>query len=360
MTPILERNKAGLRINLAKAMVLALAIFAVVGITGWKDAPSTPRFEVSDCGPVQRLTSDLAPGLNSKGDVVAWQQTESLAFATVLCSGGRTKVLETPAGYKNSFAYSINDNGTAAGWANTTLNPVDSFSVIHAVTLSERGNADLGTLGGRWSRAYAINNQDVVVGVSELANKEQRAFEYGKGKMTELAALAGGKSSVAFAVNDAGIIVGGAEMREPDSGKVVVHAVRWRQGNIEDLGALNAGGSSLAYAVNSHDEVVGKADEGDEETAFLYRSGHMASLGSGRAYGINDRGQIVGMTRLGDEHPHHAAFLWEGGRFYDLDRCLPKGSPYFIKGAFRINNAGQIAAIGLWKGELHALLLTPK
>ncbi len=354
--------KWGLLTALARAVFLALVACAFLGSSTPDPAVRAPRFEVSDLGPLQKLASDLAPGLNSKGDVVVWRQSESLSFATVLWTGGRPKTLETPSGYRNSFAYSVNDNGNAAGWANTTLNPVDSFSIVHAVMLSDHGDTDLGTLGGRWSRAYGINNHDVMVGVSELVNKQQRAFQYTKGKMSELAPLAGSKTSIAFAINDAGVVVGGAELPQPDSGKMVIHAVRWRDGVPEDLGALSAKGGSLAYAVNSHNEVVGKADVGEEETAFLYRSGHMTSLGprGGRAFGINDQGQIVGVQRMGEEHPHVTGFLWEAGKLYDLDRCLPAHSPYSIKGAFRINNAGQIAAIGLLGSELHALLLTPE
>src|SRR5260370_7282055 len=293
--------KWGLLTALARAVFLALVACALLGSSTPHPSIRAPRFKVTDLGPIQKLASDLAPGLNSKGDVVVWRQSESLSFATVLWTGGRPKTLETPAGYRNSFAYSVNDNGNAAGWANTTLNPSHSFSSVPAVILSDHGDTDLGTLGGRWSRAYGINNHDVMVGVSELANKQQRAFQYTKGKMSELAPLAGGKTSIAFAINDAGVVVGGAELPQPDSGKMVIHAVRWRDGVPEDLGALSAKGDRLDYAVNSHNGVVGKANVGQEEIAFLYRSGHMTSLGprGGRAFGINDQGQVVRLQRIG-------------------------------------------------------------
>jgi probable HAF family extracellular repeat protein len=321
-----------------------------------------PRYQVVDLGPIQRLASDLAPGLNSHGDMVVWRQNESMAFAPVLWTGREPKMLGIPAGYRNSFAYSVNDSRNAVGWANTTLNPVDSFSVVHAIMLNERGVTDLGTLGGSWSRAYAINDHDVIVGVSELATKQRRAFRYVEGRMSELSPLAGGKSSIAFGINETGSVAGGSEVPHGDSVRMAVHAVLWRDGTPTDLGSLSANGSSLAYAVNNRDEAVGKADLAAGETAFLYSNGKMLDLGieAGHAFAINDRRQIVGSQQIGEErHPHSTGFLWDNGAFYDLNSCLPEGSPYRIQGAFRINNAGQIAAIGIFKDQLHALLLTP-
>ncbi len=351
-------SKAGAPIvKLAPQVLLVLGMLALS-----RAALCQPRYQVQDMGPVQRLASDLAPGLNAKGDVVLWRQDESLSYAAVLVSGGQPVRLPIPSGFRNSFAYSVNDNRDAVGWANTTLNPVDSFSTVHAVLLNAQGVTDLGTLGGSWSRAYAINNHGVIVGISESQDKGQLAFQYAKGKMTALPPLPGARSSMAFGVNDAGIIVGGADVPHGDQVKMLVHAVVWRDGKPVDLGALTPEGNSLGYAVNSHGEVVGKAGMAENQTAFLYSNGRMVDLGikEGRAFGINDQTQIVGVQQMGEErHPHTIGFLWEKGSMYDLNQCLPKDSPYHIQGAFRINNAGQIATIGTIGNELHVLLLTP-
>ena len=355
-------RRAGLALIADVTILFILLLISQPAAVAQGSRSSAPRYKVSDLGPIQTIASDLVPGLNSSGDAVIWRQDESLAFAPVLISGHQQIPLKIPQGYRNSFAYSINDKRNAVGWANTTLNPVDSLSITHAFLFAHDQATDLGTLGGSSSRAYAINNRDMIVGVSELANQQQQAFRYVDGKMSPLAPLPGGQSSVAFAVNDQGTVVGGSEVPHTESVKVAVHAVLWRNGVPSDIGVLRPNGNSVAHAINNHDEVVGTADGLAGKTVFLYRNGRMSDLGiqRGRAFAINDKGQVVGTQQVGeDRHPHSLGFLWDHGNLYDLNGCLPKSSPYHIQEAFRINNAGQILGAGVFEDQLHALLLTP-
>jgi probable HAF family extracellular repeat protein len=67
---------------------------------------------------------------------------------------------------------------------------------------------DLGTLGGKVSTAFAINDHGQVVGWSLTADDEQHAFSWtAAGDMVDLGTL-GGSSSEAFAVNSSGLVVG--------------------------------------------------------------------------------------------------------------------------------------------------------
>ena len=70
---------------------------------------------------------------------------------------------------------------------------------------------DLGTLGGTFSGAFAINNKNQVVGVSETPDRRTHAFLWSKNEMMDLGTL-GGDGSVAEAVNDAGQVVGSSSV----------------------------------------------------------------------------------------------------------------------------------------------------
>jgi probable HAF family extracellular repeat protein len=329
----------------------------IVGIAGTLSPAPAPLYKVVDLGVIARLAADITPGLSSSGKIVTWRQGDADTFTAVLFDGASEKLLRPPEGYRNSFAYSVNDRGNSVGWSNTTANPVDSSSTVHATFFGKRGALDLGTLGGLRSRAYAINNSDVAVGVSELENKGQRAFRYARGKMQALDALPGGAYSVAFDINNSGVIVGGSGIPS-SSKKPLVHAVLWRRSKPRDLGTLDGAGSSIAYAINRHDEVTGVSDVGSEETVFLYSRGKMSDLGiRGHAFAINDARQIVGtLSPTGRGRPR--GFLWENGVVRDINTLIA-GNTYQIEAAYRINDRGQILCSGAGNGHLRILLLNP-
>ena len=345
------------------AGVLASAAVAPVLAGGAAAAHSAaPRYEVIDLGVIQRLAVDVTPGLSRSGNTVIWHEGEAQTFTGLLRMGAKERTLIPPHGYQNSFAYSVNDRGNAVGWSNTTANPVDSASVVHATLFGRSGSIDLGTLGGHRSRAYAINDQNVVVGVSELADGSQRAFRYAAG-MEPLEALTGGTYSIAFDINNVGLIAGASALPS-SSNKPRVHAVLWLNGVPQDLGALEESGNSIAYAVNDRGEATGVSDLDGEETVFLYSQGTMRDLHiRGHALGINNAHEIVGSLEP-PERGRPRGFLWHEGVLTELNTLIPTGS-YQIEVAYRINDRGQILCSGMGpaamaQGNLHALLLEPR
>ena len=83
---------------------------------------------------------------------------------------------------------------------------------------------DLGSLGGFDSVAYALNDNDQVVGTSDLPSGYQHAFSWTAATgMVDLGATLGGTGSEARAVNDNGLIVGSSTLVRDSA----AHATVW-------------------------------------------------------------------------------------------------------------------------------------
>jgi probable HAF family extracellular repeat protein len=266
-----------------------------------------------------------------------------------------------------------------------------SFAVICREMTGTYRAIDLGTLGGNYSDANAINARGQIVGSSLTPNGDWHAFLWQNGVMTDLGTL-GGRNSSAFGINAAGQIVGFSDLSSGTS-----HAVLWEDGRMEDLGTL--GGASEARAVNSAGQIVGLSSVfGTGSHAFLWDDGVMVDLGTvpgglaseafainpagqvaGAVYaddafhaalweddvltdlgtlggqhsfarGINPRGQVVGYSDTPDGQPH--AFIWQDGSMSDLGT---RRGEYSL--AFDINPAGQVVGYSSHAGNgAHAFL----
>src|SRR5262249_20728756 len=90
---------------------------------------------------------------------------------------------------------------------------------------------DLGTLGGGYSYARAINAAGQVVGYGQTSAATDRAFLAADGRLVALGTL-GGTISEATAINASGQVVGGAFV----AGDRVEHAVLFANETLTDLG----------------------------------------------------------------------------------------------------------------------------
>jgi probable HAF family extracellular repeat protein len=163
---------------------------------------------------------------------------------------------------------------------------------------------DLGTLGGNYSKAYAINASGQVAGYSKTTGGDPvyHATLWNGTTATDLGTL-GGTHSYAYGINDSGQVVGYAYT----TGNAAYRATLWNGTTATDLGALS-GGASKAYAINASGQVAGYSYTSDAvQRAALWNGTTIIDLNSlldastvsagwvlNVASGINDNGWIAG------------------------------------------------------------------
>jgi probable HAF family extracellular repeat protein len=228
-----------------------------------------------------------AHAINDAGHVVGMTRLSSGEDRAFLWTAGAGMVdLGTLAG--RSMAWDINDRGEVVGnswtsdggrhaflWTAATgmidlgpdertfdyANAVNEATVVvgmanrKAVLQQQLGDQfNLGTLGGNYSSAFAINELGQVVGEGDLASTAVRGFLWTQsGGMMALPAL-GATEGRARDINDLGHIVGWIRTIAGHN-----RATLWTDAGLQvDLGS--DGDHSIAFAINNQGQVVGQSD----------------------------------------------------------------------------------------------------
>jgi probable HAF family extracellular repeat protein len=168
-----------------------------------------------------------AHSINSLGQVVRFLYNggpSSETWRPFLYHDGIETLLPSPA---NGSPSAINDRGQIVGRTSISGN-----AVTHPFMYDDGRLVDLGTLGGAYGSANAINRLGTIVGVSSTSDGRTRAFRYRNGSMVDLGALSHAYASNAYAINDSDQIVGDSDGR----------GVLWQEGLIFDLNDLLADG----------------------------------------------------------------------------------------------------------------------
>jgi probable HAF family extracellular repeat protein len=309
----------------------------------------------------------------------------------VLWQHGKIKDLGTlPEGGYESEANAVNSAGQVVGSVLNTVPDANSMAVANYWFFNlpygyqqraflwdeQRGMRDLGTLsGGTDAQAILINEEGQVVGWSYVGSAPTSAcaplrvatgsfiWEEGKG-MRNLGGL-GGTCTLAAYLNSHGQVVGQSNL----TGDQSTHAFLWEHGSMKDLGGSLGGDFTGAFTLNERGQAAGFAFLAGDATfhgALWSHGGALTDLGvlgsdiCSYASAINAGGQVVGGSSS-DCDKVWRAFLWQdGGPLVELNTLVSSGAALYLQKTYAINDAGEIAGIGMdVNGNEHAFLLVP-
>lgn len=297
-----------------------------------------------------------------------------------------------------SRGFGINNTGMTVGDAAVIAAHTTDSPIRHAALFNNGSLIDLGTLKRQiFSRANGINGFNQVVGFSgpELDSPKSRAFFWSKSTgMVDLGTL-GGAYAQAFAINDYGHITGSSEVRSSANDSEATHAFLSASPlgagaiGMRDLGTLG-GSFSYGMAVNNNKHVVGYSTVNKVDSrvhAFWFDGNAMKDLGTlapkfsspledqSVALGINSSDRVVGYSYVpalnastdpavqpGTSPLRQDAFVWYDGTMTDLNKLIGTAAEtYHLTSAMAINDNGQIVATALSKATRarRAVLLTP-
>ncbi|MGA5298408.1 hypothetical protein ACPCHT_00685 [Nucisporomicrobium flavum] len=311
-----------------KGMLAVLVSCGLVAVPAAPAAAAVGTYRTVDLG-----ISGAAQAINDQGQVVGYGVFTPGSFHPFLRDHGRTidlGVLDRGE-FEHGSATDINNRGQVVG--NSVVNADDEERPAQHAFLWQRGRlTDLGTLGGRSSRATAINDRGQVVGYSDTGTAAGvHGFLWQRGRMRDLG------MRMAFDINNRGEVVGTSMF-----GTSADHAALWRRGKLVNLdtGPVEW---TMAVAINDRGWIAGHNESLIPAHTFLWRAGVITDLGNLGAdntgvVDLNNRGQVLGYSELPRPGAAHA-FIWERGRMKDL---APYGLPEYpmING---FNDRAQIA-----------------
>jgi probable HAF family extracellular repeat protein len=322
------------------------ATFAVVIAAG--QVLAADRLSVSDLGTLGGVTS-AAWDVNNAGKVVGTSTDADGHLRGFIWDGSLTGIAPL-AGDEQAQAFAINESGVVATMS-FDLGEIPTNGLLWA----DGATTDVSGIAARGINAAGTTVGHVSVSVPNEGVYE-RAAKWDSGVTTQLGTL-GGDFSYAYAIDDAGRAVGMSLL----TGNQAWHATIYQGGQSLDLGTLG-GSTSQAYDINSAGEVVGVSDAANGDPhAFLFTvnaAGQVLSrtdLGtldgmSSYAHAVNESGVVVGTSGA-------RAFMWDAGVMTDLNTLLPANSGWVLQAAHGINESGWIVGEGLHNGMPRAFLL---
>lgn len=260
--------------------------------------------------PTTLLTDARANDVNADGLVVGDRRVgsgpEFEAFVHDPATGVTTMLGTLGGSYSSATA--VNDDGTVVGWSSTEETGHRAF-----VWDPIGGMRSIGTLPGfdcedepceGWSEAEDINEDGVIVGTStyfESGMPIGAPFVYDAVGGIRMLPIDSGRDGAATAINDAGTIVGWRNTYGPTGWRVRAFSLDLHTAAVADLGTLG-GEQAIASDINEDGLIVGTSQLAGAPTCSAFSDScpdthafvHDPTTGA-----MTDLGTLLGATRSG-------------------------------------------------------------
>ena len=304
--------------NKARLQWAGLLVPAIAALCAHAAPPTSPGAS-ADAAARARIAEYSVVNLGPDTGQAFLNARDQVAFATWsypdqifngFFDGRRVQVLGSLGG-SYTFVQGLNNQGVVVGQSQDAALDYRAFTWSAA-----RGMRALP--GPSLSDAHAINNLNQVVGAVRAEGQMfyTRANRWNAdGSLTPLGPPPA-RLSAARAINDSGISVGDSEVQYQDS-----HAMVWdRAGTATDLG-LFGGTQSTAKYINAIGQVLGTYYKEGRAIGFLWsRQRGMVRIGpdTGDQYvtALNENGEVTGNNRVVNSDPQYryAPFVWSAAR----------------------------------------------
>lgn len=344
--------------------LIAVFCFMACGFTPTVLAQS---YEITELGTLSATPSDdvrsadinnlgFVHGENDKSGVLGTQQTRAFVWDGVV----QLEVFPTLSG--TTFMGGMNDLGQCVGYQTVMLGGAPELHGYLWDSVNSTTDLIFGLRG--FTRCFDINNNEIITGIftSEILvnfRYQYRGFIYDSkiNRFYELPTL-GGRESKAVAINNDNYVVGttydasGAQfgfLWTPPNGMVAIPGMRQPQD-------INDNGIVVGYDIDANGFV--------QPCSYNTNSGVLSALPLPSGYthgavnGNNSRGQAVGYGKdsVGVQH----ALLWEDANTVTvIAGHVNNGGAWLITGANNINELGEISGTGLINSARRAYKLSP-
>jgi probable HAF family extracellular repeat protein len=246
----------------------------------------------------------VATSISNRGDAVGYSYIDAINRHAFLYSNGVMTDIDSLGGY--SVAFAINEEGVIVGLASDPSNVSQ-----HAFIYSRGSITDIFPVGTE-SDARDVNNRGQVVG--EFLTADQSAFHaflYSEGVITDLGSPES-PETIAFAINDQQQVIGTTYVPFDTTCfgvpcvQYAPHAFFYESGNVADLNTLIPSNSrwilSWAFDINNQGQIAGYGLVDDKLLAFLLTpatSKNQCKDGGWRTFGFKNQGQCIQFVNTG-------------------------------------------------------------